>query len=189
MDTAPLQAEMHEALAGATADIATQLKSITDEMNRLKSELYSSDGGLGSITQELEKIKQQAAVGMKGPDMGPGAGGGGCRPRPSTRPAERGSTCCSSGRESLHGQAESSAYGDHNPWLDRDRVSGHGEGSPRRRPRPPPQPQPTSWVPYIVGALILFLGPLRPLLWGLLKDLASDLLPAGVQNEPAWYDQ
>ena len=34
-----------------------QLKAITDEMARLKSELYSEHGGLGEIQKQLETLK------------------------------------------------------------------------------------------------------------------------------------
>ena len=43
-------------LAGATSQIADQLSMITEEMNKLRSELYS-DNGLGSIRQELDALR------------------------------------------------------------------------------------------------------------------------------------
>lgn len=43
-------------LAGATSQIADQLSIITEEMNKLRSELYS-DNGLGSIRQELDALR------------------------------------------------------------------------------------------------------------------------------------
>ena len=43
-------------LAGATSAIADQLSMITEEMNKLRSELYS-DNGLGSIRQELDALR------------------------------------------------------------------------------------------------------------------------------------
>ena len=43
-------------LAGATSQIADQLSMITEEMNTLRSELYS-DNGLGSIRSELDALR------------------------------------------------------------------------------------------------------------------------------------
>ena len=43
-------------LAGATSQIADQLSMITEEMNKLRSELYS-DNGLGSIRSELDALR------------------------------------------------------------------------------------------------------------------------------------
>ena len=37
--------------------VASQLKMITEEMARLKSELYSEHGGLGEIQRQLETLK------------------------------------------------------------------------------------------------------------------------------------
>eukprot|EP00295_Goniomonas_pacifica_P050999 CAMPEP_0175896166 /NCGR_PEP_ID=MMETSP0108-20121206/18_1 /TAXON_ID=195067 ORGANISM="Goniomonas pacifica, Strain CCMP1869" /NCGR_SAMPLE_ID=MMETSP0108 /ASSEMBLY_ACC=CAM_ASM_000204 /LENGTH=137 /DNA_ID=CAMNT_0017217333 /DNA_START=143 /DNA_END=556 /DNA_ORIENTATION=+ len=34
-----------------------QLKSITEEMNKVKSELYSGDGGLRAISSQIEELK------------------------------------------------------------------------------------------------------------------------------------
>eukprot|EP00966_Prymnesium_polylepis_P265991 6144384-Prymnesium_polylepis.1 len=67
------------------------------EMNRLKSELYSSDGGLGGIAAELEKLKEQTgslgdAGGLEKMLASAGGGGGG-RERP--KPAAGGGGCTS----------------------------------------------------------------------------------------------
>ena len=50
------------------------------------------------------------------------------------------------------------------------------------------------WMPYIVGFVVLCIGPMRPLLWQLLKSLASELPQlwhgrTGEEEELAWYDQ
>ena len=55
-DDAGLNAEVAGQLAGATSQIAEQLSVITEEMNKLRSELYS-DNGLGSIRAELDALR------------------------------------------------------------------------------------------------------------------------------------
>ena len=210
-----LNAEVHRQLAGATADIATQLKSITDEMNRMKAELYSSDGGLGSITAELEKIKQSAG-GIKGleglantaPSGSDASTLDGARARGDAAVGHAG--CCSRGAlvAGSRGQTTFRAASQHAPGKEqmgrqdekkglgrepqRGGIQGRdyvreGQGREGRRQAVVAQ-QPTNWVPYVVGGVMLCLGPLRPLLWGLLKDLLKGVLPAGEPDEPAWYD-
>lgn len=55
------RAEMAAQLSGATSAIAGQLQMITEEMNRLRSEIYS-DNGLGSIKKELEQLRSGGAL-------------------------------------------------------------------------------------------------------------------------------
>ena len=55
------RAEMAAQLSGATSAIAGQLQMITEEMNRLRSEIYS-DNGLGSIKKELENLRSGGAL-------------------------------------------------------------------------------------------------------------------------------
>ena len=45
-----------------------------------------------------------------------------------------------------------------------------------------------SWTPYIVGALIMLVGPLRPLVLSLLKETFGDVFNPSAEKEPAWYD-
>ena len=54
------RAEMAAQLSGATSAIAGQLQMITEEMSRLRSEIYS-DNGLGSIKKELEQLRSGGA--------------------------------------------------------------------------------------------------------------------------------
>ena len=41
-------------------EMASQLKGIMEEMNRLKGELYSDQGGLGEIQRSLQQLKAHA---------------------------------------------------------------------------------------------------------------------------------
>ena len=53
------------------------------------------------------------------------------------------------------------------------------------------QPEP-GWTPYIIGFCVLCIGPLRPLMWDVLKLLWHAIMPAAVTEEEeviAWYDQ
>lgn len=62
------------------------------------------------------------------------------------------------------------------------------------RPLPPRQEPPTSWTPYVVGFVLLCMGPLRPLVWELLSAVYEQLqvLLLGGPIDPEevpWYDQ
>merc|ERR1719235_2215871 len=48
--------DIKAALGGMTQELANSLMSITEEMNRIKSELYG-DQGIGGIAKEIEKLK------------------------------------------------------------------------------------------------------------------------------------
>ena len=63
------RAEMAAQLSGATSAIAGQLQMITEEMNRLRSEIYS-DNGLGSIKKELENLRSGGALTTSQPTHG-----------------------------------------------------------------------------------------------------------------------
>merc|ERR1719335_2134593 len=48
--------DIKAALGGMTQELANSLMSITEEMNRIKAELYG-DQGIGGIAKEIEKLK------------------------------------------------------------------------------------------------------------------------------------
>ena len=57
--------EMRAALGGVASGLAEQLTTITQEMNKIREELYG-DNGIGGIAQELEKLKSGSLNGMGG---------------------------------------------------------------------------------------------------------------------------
>jgi hypothetical protein len=56
-----LSDDQKEMLRKATLEIATQLQTITAEMDRMKNELYG-DQGLGLLKKELDQIKNQGVA-------------------------------------------------------------------------------------------------------------------------------
>lgn len=94
------RAEMKQALQGMTVELGQQLKSITEEMSKIKGELYG-DQGIGGIAKQLEQLKGGgldkitkdlgglegllAKQGLGGLGAGAGAGAGGRRGAPSGR--------------------------------------------------------------------------------------------------------
>eukprot|EP00747_Dinoflagellata_sp_TGD_P025653 gnl/TRDRNA2_/TRDRNA2_131395_c0_seq1.p2 gnl/TRDRNA2_/TRDRNA2_131395_c0~~gnl/TRDRNA2_/TRDRNA2_131395_c0_seq1.p2 ORF type:complete len:211 (+),score=59.18 gnl/TRDRNA2_/TRDRNA2_131395_c0_seq1:968-1600(+) len=92
---------MQASLNGVTAGLAEQLSSITEEMNKIRSELYG-DQGIGGIAKELEKLKASGLGGLLGEDAlagldNVGGGSAGSRPAasaagsavPASKPRER----------------------------------------------------------------------------------------------------
>ena len=89
--------EMRAALGGVASGLAEQLTTITQEMSKIREELYG-DNGIGGIAQELEKLKSGSLNGIGGllenpdgeaddvADMAPGEAedfsGSGLRSRP-----------------------------------------------------------------------------------------------------------
>ena len=59
--------EVRAALGGVASGLAEQLTTITQEMNKIREELYG-DNGIGGIAQELEKLKSGSLAGL---DAGP----------------------------------------------------------------------------------------------------------------------
>lgn len=55
--------KFREALGGVTAGLAEQLTSITEEMSKIRGELYG-DNGIGGIAKELEKLKAGGLGGL-----------------------------------------------------------------------------------------------------------------------------
>ena len=180
-------------LAGATSMIAEQLSTITEEMNRLKAELYS-DSGLGSIKAELDALRTggleqiQAQVQQLENESG-AATTGACTRRPAA--AAKGALS----RGSAAG-ASSAGRGVSFAPDTRDVARRHGESrSIGRRPQPRGARSRddgagggASWTPYVVGAVIICIGPARPLLMRLLEELLGGSLWAAREPTP-WYDQ
>jgi hypothetical protein len=52
--------QVAEMARSVQVEMATQLKSIMEEMNRLKGELYSDTGGLAEVQRSLEMLKASA---------------------------------------------------------------------------------------------------------------------------------
>ena len=63
---------MRAELGNLTADLGSQLKSITEEMNRIQRELYSEDG-IGGFAKELRAL--QSEIGNVGGDLSAKLGG------------------------------------------------------------------------------------------------------------------
>ena len=218
---------LQEQLAGATSALQQQLLSITEEMNRLKSEIYSEQGSLaarlGELTERAADLEPAAAAsreakaseartgglgsrgvaggcsnsarsvsgggdGRAGAGGGGGGGGGsacgnrGLRARP---PACRDPTKQVSGTPSQRGSRRVEfAPGTQDPLPMRDRMR-----------QPPMRAQQPGWAPYVVGFIVLCLGPMRPLMWEVLTLLWGQVsqLIGGERlddGEPAaWYDE
>lgn len=52
--------QVAEIARNVQVEMATQLKAIMEEMNRLKGELYSDTGGLADVQRSLEMLKASA---------------------------------------------------------------------------------------------------------------------------------
>ena len=57
--------EVRAALGGVASGLAEQLTTITQEMNKIREELYG-DNGIGGIAQELEKLKSGSLGSLQG---------------------------------------------------------------------------------------------------------------------------
>lgn len=67
--------DLRATLGGAASGLAEQLQSITEEMNKIRSELYG-DHGIGGIAKELEKLKSGSLGGLLDKDALNGVLGG-----------------------------------------------------------------------------------------------------------------
>jgi len=108
--------DLRATLGGAASGLAEQLQSITEEMNKIRSELYG-DQGIGGIAKELEKLKTGSLGGLLDNDalngvLGGLEGLGGGRP---------GDVGASASANSGHGSAS--------------RSCGFAGGEPESRPR------------------------------------------------------
>jgi hypothetical protein len=61
-------------LGSVASGLAEQLSSITEEMNKIRQELYG-ESGIGGIASELERLKSGGLSGLLD-ESGAGAGGG-----------------------------------------------------------------------------------------------------------------
>jgi len=214
-------------LAGATAALQAQLLQITQEMQSLKSEMYSEQNGMMSqLTQISERAKELdingGGVGGGGHGVGGGYGDGGGdignsssmssvssrdrirrdgshagrgsffreRPLSLRRPMEHEERRSSEGRprSSRGGRRVEFTPDTHDPIPMRSR------GVARSRPAAQP-----GWTPYMVGFVLLSIGPLRPLLYELvatlpklLGEISATVMGGGWfqrEEELAWYEQ
>ncbi|KAL1508569.1 hypothetical protein AB1Y20_004668 [Prymnesium parvum] len=161
-------------LHGATAELAGQLQAIMNEMHRLKSDLYSSDGGLGGIAAEIDRLKQETSGLAAAPPPSASRRCGGA-PRLAA-------THCPPPRAEAARRVS----------FDRDAMVRSANGRPADDPRgrrvrrraAEPASAVHPWTPYVVGLLVVCLGPMRPVLWKWAREAVEGLF----ESEPAWYD-
>ena len=170
--------ELPNQLAGATAALQEQLLAITQEMSKLKSEIYSEQGGLA---EKLGVLAQQAhALEPKGgPASSSADGARGLARRPAGNIRERARHVEPPASSQIGARRVEFAPGTLDPLPMRERG----------RVRAPPQTP--GWTTYIIGFCFLCIGPLRPLLWDLfstLRPMVSQAWGASEEEVP-WYDQ
>jgi hypothetical protein len=203
-----------EQLADATSALQEQLLAITQEMQKLKSDLYSEQGGLAA---KLTELTEQA--GMLHGD------GAASSPAQIDEHTGLGSSGCGRPGACSSGSMEGSSSHDAAPAIrarpaakakpPSDACSGNGRARPTResgrrvefapgtqdplpmRERygygqaPLRQPQ-QGWTPYVVGFCLLCLGPLRPLVWELVTTILATVpmfwQKAAVEQDLPWYD-
>ena len=196
-----------EQLAGATTMLQEQLKMISEEMNKLKSELYSEQGGLA---EKLTEITRQASTlegnapsrgacgGARGNGYDSGSTSGGdsgglrSRPRPAiSQPRDEGERFdAADGRPTDPKRRVEFTSDTGNPTRE---IPHHRAGRMMQQRR---QAE-ASWTPYIVGFCMLCLGPMRPLLLDVLSLLWSSVVGfvpfigerVGAEEDVPWYDQ
>lgn len=182
-----------------TTALQEQLLTITQEMNKLKTELYSEQGGLAEKLNDLTARAAQV-------EESRGGGGGGARSAPPGRDCggPSASTCYNRGAGEARG-APSSMRGGRGGGGEERQAGRQVDWAPGTRDRTrenrrgmmPQRRQDNSWTPYIIGLTLITIGPLRPLLLELLSFLYRELYPLvlGIpgggddDGEPAWYDQ
>lgn len=217
--------------------LAAQLKSITEEMKRLKAELHEPNGSFASLAAQLDEMREQteglggydedlqAGVGAsssslqrRGGGGGDGDGGGG-----------GGSGCGAASRRREQQPLPSSKLGGKRVEFEPGTRDPPPRAQQRRQP-PLRRPDP-GWTPYVVGFVMICLGervnpdtrkahanhadpfhihphrsrsdnrtahtplsasrlagPLRPILWGMLKDGFARLTAGAEPDEVAWWD-
>ena len=184
-------------LMGGVGEMAGQLQMITEEMNRLRAELYS-DNGLGSIKAELDKLRNGGLMDIQGQlEQIEGAtkqqhAAGGPKQRAGSKPAGR----ATGGRGGAAGRGVSFSP-------DTRDVARRTGAVPRvsRQPTPglPPDrrgrggssaPAQPKWMPYLVVLALICIGPARPMLTQLLGELLATALPSlwGEREPTPWYD-
>ena len=90
--------DLPQQLAGMTSALQEQLLTITEEMNRLKSELYSEQGGLAA---KLNDIAERATLETQKSGRA-GSSSSAHAPTSSSEPAR--SSCCNRRPGALHDQ-------------------------------------------------------------------------------------
>ena len=159
--SAQLGEEMQAQLAGMTSALQEQLQTIVAEMNNLKSELYSEQGGLAAKLEELT----EKATALDGGSSPPQRQQPQLTQRPRPRQAASSSAAASSSSDHT---MRAPAPGDAARLQQRRSVEfapGTKEGPPARGPsnrRMAPRGAQPGWTPYLVGFILLCLGPMRP---------------------------
>ena len=159
---AELTEEMRATLLNVQQGMASQLATIQQEMERLRAEL-GSESGVGGIRAEIDRLQNAAA------DLRPALGSA----QEETLDSERRTT-----REQVV-----RARGPHRRPVAQDLRQRQAEL--RRRQNAVR----TSWAPYIVVCFLMLIGPLRPLLLSLWRDLELPSPWPAADAGAAWYDQ
>ena len=192
-----LHAAVAGQLAGATSQIAEQLSMITEEMNKLRGELYS-DNGLGNIRAELDALRSGGGLEQIQQQVEQiEAGTTGSRDR-TTRTHGRPAASSSASARSPHSRGaalpDRTDRGVSFSPDTRDVARRHGDGKAAMAPRRSSRRQQElrggaatggsrSWVPYLVVLVLVCVGPARPLI----RQAVAVLWP--VTDEPTpWYD-
>ena len=194
--------------------VLTELMAITQEMSRLKSEIYSEQGGLAEKLTELTKqagaLDGAVGNGSSGSSAGSyasgggGSGGGGGnsglrRPNPNPNPNPN-LGLRARGRDGAVDRPERAVVP---PRRDEDRSRTAGRRVEFAPGTPDPMPMRQryrreearqGWTPYMIGVCVVCVGPLRPILMELLSYLYTALInyvngQSDEDDEPAWYDQ
>ena len=156
-----LTEEMRATLLNVQQGMASQLATIQQEMERLRAEL-GSESGVGGIRAEIDRLQNAAA------DLRPGLG-----------PTEE----LDSERRTTREQVVR-ARGPHRRPVAQSELR-QRQAELRRRQNAVR----TSWTPYIVVLFLMLIGPLRPLLLSLWRDLELPSPWPAADAGAAWYDQ
>ena len=157
-----LTEEMRETLLNVQQGMASQLATIQQEMERLRAEL-GSESGVGGIRAEIDRLQNAAA------DLRPALG-----QTEETLDSERRTT-----REQVV-----RARGPHRRPVAQSELR-QRQAELRRRQNAVR----SSWTPYIVVCFLMLIGPLRPLLLGLWRDMELPSPWPTADAGAAWYDQ
>ena len=157
-----LTEEMRETLLNVQQGMASQLATIQQEMERLRAEL-GSESGVGGIRAEIDRLQNAAA------DLRPALG-----TTEETLDSERRTT-----REQVV-----RARGPHRRPVAQSELR-QRQAELRRRQNAVR----TSWTPYLVVTFLMLIGPLRPLLLSLWRDLELPSPWPAADAGAAWYDQ
>ena len=158
-----LTEEMRETLLNVQQGMASQLATIQQEMERLRAEL-GSESGVGGIRAEIDRLQDAAA------DLRPALGSA----QEETLDSERRTT-----REQVV-----RARGPHRRPVAQSELR-QRQAELRRRQNAVR----SSWTPYIVVCFLMLIGPLRPLLLSLWRDMELPSPWPAADAGAAWYDQ